>query len=151
MFQIFYNMDSDAPFAEESDYKAEFMEIAFNQAQEALEVGEVPIGCCFVDEESGEVIARGRNEVNLTKEGDAKTLRRIPDDFSMIYRTLPDMLRWWPLTVLSRRTSRTCSPESPSMSTWSPASCAPLPSSNSGSGEYTTGALTRSLEVRCEY
>ena len=74
MFQISYNMDSDAPPAEESEYNAEFMEIAFNQAQEALEVGEVPIGCCFVDEESGEVIARGRNEVNLTKEGDAKTL-----------------------------------------------------------------------------
>ena len=59
---------------EESDYNAGLMEIAFSQAQEALEMGEVPIGSCFVDEESGEVISRGRNEVNLTKEGDEKTV-----------------------------------------------------------------------------
>ena len=66
------NMESEAPGEEQSEYKEELMEIAFTQAQEALEVGEVPIGCCFVDEETGEVIAKGRNEVNLTKEGDAK-------------------------------------------------------------------------------
>ena len=47
--------------------KDEFMEAAFNQAQEALEAGEVPIGCCFVINDK--VIATGRNEVNLTKEG----------------------------------------------------------------------------------
>ena len=61
-------LDIDTPA--ESDYKEEFMEIAFEEAGAALEGGEVPIGCCFVDVESGEVIARGRNEVNLTKEGD---------------------------------------------------------------------------------
>ena len=64
-------MESEAPGEEQSEYKEELMEIAFTQAQEALEVGEVPIGCCFVDGETGEVIAKGRNEVNLTKEGDA--------------------------------------------------------------------------------
>ena len=65
------NMESEAPAEEQSEYKEELMEIAFTQAQEALEVGEVPIGCCFVDGETGEVIAKGRNEVNLTKECDA--------------------------------------------------------------------------------
>ena len=48
-------------------FKDKFMETAFKQAQEALEAGEVPIGCCFVNSEK--VIATGRNEVNLTKEG----------------------------------------------------------------------------------
>ena len=63
-------LDIDTPGERESDYKGEFMEIAFEEAGLALEEGEVPIGCCFVDGESGEVIARGRNEVNLSKEGD---------------------------------------------------------------------------------
>lgn len=35
------------------------------QAKEALEKGEVPVGCLLVYE--GEVIGRGRNEVNETK------------------------------------------------------------------------------------
>lgn len=60
-------LDIDTPGERESDYKGEFMEIAFEEAGLALEGGEVPIGCCFVDGESGEVIARGRNEVNLSK------------------------------------------------------------------------------------
>ena len=47
-------------------YQEQFMSIAFQQSEEALRSGEVPIGCCFVSEE-GEVIATGRNEVNLTK------------------------------------------------------------------------------------
>ena len=51
-------------------FKDEFMEAAFNQAQEALEAGEVPIGCCFVNNDK--VIATGRNEVNLTKGGNNK-------------------------------------------------------------------------------
>ena len=50
---------------EDSEYDDKFMEIAFKQAQEAQEAGEVPIGCCFVTD--NEVIATGRNEVNLTK------------------------------------------------------------------------------------
>ena len=47
-------------------YKDNYMELAFDQARKALAAGEVPIGCVFVDD-SGEVIAKGRNEVNLTK------------------------------------------------------------------------------------
>ena len=47
-------------------YKEQFMSVAFQQSEEALTVGEVPIGCCFVSEE-GDVVATGRNEVNLTK------------------------------------------------------------------------------------
>ena len=47
-------------------YKEQFMTIAFQQSEDALKSGEVPIGCCFVSEE-GLVIATARNEVNLTK------------------------------------------------------------------------------------
>ena len=47
-------------------YKEQFMSVAFQQSEEALRSGEVPIGCCFVSE-AGLVIATGRNEVNLTK------------------------------------------------------------------------------------
>ena len=51
----------------QSEYRDEFMDEAFKQAQEALEAGEVPIGCCFIHD--NKIIATGRNEVNLTKEG----------------------------------------------------------------------------------
>ena len=47
-------------------YKEQFMTIAFQQSEDALKSGEVPIGCCFVSDENV-VIATGRNEVNLTK------------------------------------------------------------------------------------
>ena len=40
---------------ENSDYDDKYMEIAFEQAREALEAGEVPIGCCFVNND-GDVI-----------------------------------------------------------------------------------------------
>jgi len=50
----------------DGEYQDKFMELAFGQAREALAAGEVPIGCVFVDDKE-EVIAKGRNEVNLTK------------------------------------------------------------------------------------
>ena len=49
-----------------NEYQDEFMELAFANAREALVAGEVPIGCVFIDE-AGQVVAHGRNEVNLTK------------------------------------------------------------------------------------
>ena len=52
--------------AEEVDgYNDSLMLEAFAAAREALAVGEVPVGCVFVDS-AGEVVARGRNEVNAT-------------------------------------------------------------------------------------
>lgn len=42
-----------------------FMQEAFEQAREALEYGEVPVGCVFVY--NSEVVARGRNTVNATR------------------------------------------------------------------------------------
>ena len=42
-----------------------WMEEALGLATEALEAGEVPVGCVFVY--NGEVIARGRNTVNETR------------------------------------------------------------------------------------
>ncbi|CAL4128427.1 unnamed protein product [Meganyctiphanes norvegica] len=46
-------------------YVEKYMDAAFEQAKEALEAGEVPIGCVFVYQ--NEIIARGRNTVNETK------------------------------------------------------------------------------------
>lgn len=43
----------------------QFMNQAFLLAQEALEAQEVPVGCVFVYE--GEILARGRNSVNETR------------------------------------------------------------------------------------
>lgn len=42
------------------------MDIAFEQAKEALSVGEVPIGCAIVDPESGKILSFGRNRTNET-------------------------------------------------------------------------------------
>lgn len=43
----------------------QWMKKALDLAHEALEAGEVPVGCIFVHEEA--IIAKGRNEVNETK------------------------------------------------------------------------------------
>ena len=75
----------------DSDYDDKYMEIAFEQAREALEAGEVPIGCCFVNSD-GEVIARGRNEVNLTKEGLEDMIET--DEELALFRMPPDTPRW---------------------------------------------------------
>ncbi|OQR73301.1 tRNA-specific adenosine deaminase 2-like [Tropilaelaps mercedesae] len=48
------------------DCGTDFMEIAFDSAEEALANQEVPIGCVFVLD-GREVVARGRNRVNETK------------------------------------------------------------------------------------
>lgn len=40
------------------------MEEAFNQAEEALDAGEVPIGCALVDQDTSEIVAVGRNRTN---------------------------------------------------------------------------------------
>ncbi|XP_052535557.1 tRNA-specific adenosine deaminase 2 isoform X3 [Tympanuchus pallidicinctus] len=45
--------------------EAAWMERAFLMAQEALEAGEVPVGCLLVYD--GAAIGKGRNEVNETK------------------------------------------------------------------------------------
>eukprot|EP01104_Vermistella_antarctica_P019877 TRINITY_DN8109_c0_g1_i1.p1 TRINITY_DN8109_c0_g1~~TRINITY_DN8109_c0_g1_i1.p1 ORF type:complete len:207 (-),score=21.18 TRINITY_DN8109_c0_g1_i1:48-668(-) len=45
--------------------KVKFMTEAMNQAELALEVSEVPVGCVFVLD--GRIIARGHNETNATK------------------------------------------------------------------------------------
>lgn len=46
-------------------YEARFMDICFEKAREALQVGEVPIGCVFVLE--GRVVHAARNRVNETR------------------------------------------------------------------------------------
>jgi len=42
-----------------------WLQVAFDQAKKALDEGEVPVGCVFVND--GRVIASGRNAVNATK------------------------------------------------------------------------------------
>ena len=41
-----------------------YMEMALNEATIALNDNEVPVGCVFVDRNTGEVIARGFNRTN---------------------------------------------------------------------------------------
>ncbi|ODN05192.1 tRNA-specific adenosine deaminase 2 [Orchesella cincta] len=48
-----------------SDIEEGYMELAFKLAEEALSLGEVPVGCVFVFEQ--EFIGRGRNQVNELK------------------------------------------------------------------------------------
>ncbi len=49
------------------EYDDSLMQEAFDEARKALEIGEVPVGCVFVDATTKSVIARGRNSVNQTK------------------------------------------------------------------------------------
>ncbi|XP_077566513.1 tRNA-specific adenosine deaminase 2 [Stigmatopora nigra] len=44
---------------------AKWMDIAFDMAKEALENGEVPVGCLLVHQD--QVVGKGRNQVNETK------------------------------------------------------------------------------------
>ncbi|KAK6023824.1 cytidine and deoxycytidylate deaminase zinc-binding region [Ostertagia ostertagi] len=59
-------MMSSADKVQLSDSDKEFMERAFQLAEEALENNEVPVGCVFVYR--GKEVGRGRNEVNSTKD-----------------------------------------------------------------------------------
>ncbi|KAG9347540.1 hypothetical protein JZ751_005108 [Albula glossodonta] len=52
-------------FQPSSEEVASWMQKAFDMAREALENGEVPVGCLMVYNQ--EVLGRGRNEVNETK------------------------------------------------------------------------------------
>lgn len=50
------------------DRHEEFMGLAIEQAERALRVSEVPVGCVFVDKD-GNVLARGHNLTNETSNG----------------------------------------------------------------------------------
>lgn len=49
------------------EYSDAFMLEAFKEAESALLKGEVPVGAVFVDIKSGQIVARGCNSVNATK------------------------------------------------------------------------------------
>ncbi|PVU89658.1 hypothetical protein BB559_005001 [Furculomyces boomerangus] len=51
----------------DENYHSRFMTEAFKYADEAYNIGEVPIGCVFVH--NGKVVAGGRNATNETKNG----------------------------------------------------------------------------------
>lgn len=51
--------------SETISFSEKWMKLAFDSATEAILVGEVPVGCVFVL--NGDAIARGRNDVNATK------------------------------------------------------------------------------------
>ncbi len=44
----------------------EYMNLAFERAEEALSVNEVPIGCVFVSSDGKSVLGYGRNRTNET-------------------------------------------------------------------------------------
>jgi tRNA-specific adenosine deaminase 2 len=46
-----------------------FMRAALEEGRVALRNGEIPVGCVFVDSSSGEVVAKGSNRTNETKNG----------------------------------------------------------------------------------
>lgn len=56
-----------------SDYASEksrhemFMREALLQASKALDEGEVPVGCVFVDASSNTIISKGSNKTNETR------------------------------------------------------------------------------------
>ncbi|XP_077366945.1 tRNA-specific adenosine deaminase 2 [Festucalex cinctus] len=55
----------NADFCPTDEEVAKWMDCAFNMAKDALDNGEVPVGCLLVYKD--EVIGKGRNEVNETK------------------------------------------------------------------------------------
>jgi len=69
------------------EYKNEFMTKAFTKAHEALEVGEVPIGCVFV-RDNKEVISEQRNTVNKTRNATRHAEINAVDDVEQLGRDL---------------------------------------------------------------
>ena len=49
------------------DYSDELMSQAFHEATKALKIGEVPVGAIFYNYQTKQIVARGCNSVNQTK------------------------------------------------------------------------------------
>ncbi|KAM7368352.1 hypothetical protein PAMP_014576 [Pampus punctatissimus] len=58
-------METEEGFCPTDDDIEKWMSSAFDMAKDALDSGEVPVGCLMVYD--GEVVGKGRNEVNETK------------------------------------------------------------------------------------
>ena len=54
---------------EAEERHAVFMRAAIAQAEMALNGGEIPVGCVFVNNETGIIVATGHNETNETRNG----------------------------------------------------------------------------------
>ena len=54
---------------EASSHNVEFMRIALDQAETALKSGEIPVGCAFINSETGEVVSTGHNKTNESRNG----------------------------------------------------------------------------------
>ncbi|KAF9582810.1 tRNA(adenine34) deaminase [Lunasporangiospora selenospora] len=63
------SMDTDDIIVQEDAVHYGHMRAALDLALEAHSVGEVPVGCVFVHEPSGEIIGRGRNRTNESLNG----------------------------------------------------------------------------------
>eukprot|EP00088_Acartia_fossae_P031571 TRINITY_DN32439_c0_g1_i1.p1 TRINITY_DN32439_c0_g1~~TRINITY_DN32439_c0_g1_i1.p1 ORF type:complete len:187 (+),score=11.28 TRINITY_DN32439_c0_g1_i1:34-594(+) len=68
-----------------TSYNDIFMTRAFDKAHEALNAGEVPIGCIFVDE-NDQVISETRNTVNLTRNATRHAEINAVDDVEKLAR-----------------------------------------------------------------
>lgn len=61
--------DEASSAAASSDRASRYMREALAEGKNALERGEVPVGCVFVDVAKDEVVARGSNQTNATRNG----------------------------------------------------------------------------------
>lgn len=55
--------------AGEDSKHAVFMQAALEQAELALNGGEIPVGCVFVNEETGVIVSSGHNRTNDSRNG----------------------------------------------------------------------------------
>lgn len=62
-----------------------FMLLAIEEGRIALNNGEIPVGCVFVDVTTGSVIAKGSNRTNLTKNGTSHAEMNCIQDISHFY------------------------------------------------------------------
>eukprot|EP01038_Epipyxis_sp_PR26KG_P014937 gene14937-20093_t len=59
----------DGKNVEQSEYHNFFMRLALNQAELALNKGEVPVGCVFVSSNTHQIISYGHNMTNDSRNG----------------------------------------------------------------------------------
>lgn len=83
--------DADA----ERESHLTWMQEAMNMAEEALQAGEVPVGCIFVRD--NKIIAKARNRTNELR--NASTSFPTVACLLKLYCRPPDMRNWKPLTV----------------------------------------------------
>ena len=83
----------DVLMMNQMEYSDDLMLEAFQEAQLALDVGEVPVGAIFFDIETQKIVARGCNSVNATKNATRHA------EFNCIDQVLTSKSRWENIVV----------------------------------------------------